>query len=70
MLCLDEVTNAIWKKWGLVIQDWYFGEGKEKNSKCEKDKKEGIGKIMFKNYVYTWIYTIVKYYSIYSSTWL
>ena len=41
------------KKWGLVILDWYFGEGMENNSTREKDKKEGIDKILFKNYVYT-----------------
>ena len=24
-LYLDDFMNAVWKKWGLVILDWYFG---------------------------------------------
>ena len=37
----DDVTHAFWKKLGLVILDWYFGEGMDNNSAAEKDKKEG-----------------------------
>ena len=45
--------KCILKKRGLVISDWYFGEGMETNSAGEKVKKERKDKILFKNYVYT-----------------
>ena len=32
LIYLDDVTNAFLKKWGLVIQDWYFGEGMGNNN--------------------------------------
>ena len=38
---------------GLVISDWYFGEGMDNNSAGEKVKKERNDEISFKNYVYT-----------------
>ena len=41
------------KKEGLVISDWYFGEGMETNSVYEKEKKERNDKIFLKNCVYT-----------------
>ena len=53
LLNLDDVTNAHWKKKGLVILDWYFGEGMETNSEGEKVKKERNDKIFFKNCMYT-----------------
>ena len=34
-------TNAFKKKWVLVIQDWYFGEGMDNNRTNEKGKKGG-----------------------------
>ena len=39
-LYLDDVTNEYLKKRGLVITDWFFGEGMETNSEGEKAKKE------------------------------
>ena len=39
LLYLDDVTNAYWEKRGLVISDWYFGEGMENNSTGQKVKK-------------------------------
>ena len=39
LLYLDDVMRAFRKKKGLVIQDWYFGEGMESYSMCEKGKK-------------------------------
>ena len=39
MLYLDDIMNAYWKKRGLVITDWNFGEGMETNSEGEKVKK-------------------------------
>ena len=53
LLYLDDVTNAYLEKRGLVISDWYFGEGMETNSTGEKVKKERKDEILFKNYVYT-----------------
>ena len=50
---LDDVTNAYWEKRGLVILDWYFGEGMDNNIAVEKVKKERNDEISFKNYVYT-----------------
>ena len=38
---------------GLVISDWYFGQGMETNSTGEKVKKERKDEISFRNYVYT-----------------
>ena len=38
---------------GLVISEWYFGEGMETNSAGEKVKKGRNDEIFFKNYVYT-----------------
>ena len=38
---------------GLVISDWYFGEGMETNSVGEKVKKERNVEIFLKNCVYT-----------------
>ena len=42
MLYLDDVTNENWEKRGLVIWDWYFGEGMETNSASEKIKKISV----------------------------
>ena len=36
------------EKRGLVITDWYFGEGMETNSEGEKVKKERDDEIFFK----------------------
>ena len=36
---MDDVTNAYWKKKGLVSSDGYYGEGMETNSAGEKVKK-------------------------------
>ena len=39
LLYLDDFMNVYWKKRGLVISDWCFGEGIETNSAGEKVKK-------------------------------
>ena len=39
LLYLDDVMNAYCKKWELVIQDCYFGEGIDNNSAGEKVKR-------------------------------
>ena len=40
MLYLDDVRNAVWNKWGLVILDWYFSKGMETHKARKKIKKQ------------------------------
>ena len=40
LVYLYDVTYAYWKKWGLVILDWYYGEGMETTRADEKVKKK------------------------------
>ena len=60
LLYLDEVTNAYWKKRGLVILDRYFGKWMETNGAGEKVKKRGKTKFRSKT-VCTHIFSVCSF---------